>query len=325
MRFLRGLLGVFLTCLCINAVHAADASVYPTRPIRMLVPFAAGGGVDIAARVVGEKMAVRLGQPIIVENRPGAGGNIAMDLVARADPDGYTLIMSGAGPTAMNVGLYSSLPFDPVKNFAPVGLVASTVYALVIHPDVRANSFRQLLDLARKEPGKLSFASPGIGAPPHLAAELLQYMAGVRLLHVPYKGTGPALVDLLGGQIDMYFADLIAVQQYLASGKLRALAVSSSQRSLLEPQIATIAESGLPGYEAIGWTGLLAPAGTPQPVIAKLNAELNRAIRLPDVQEKLAGKGDQFGDNTPDEFARFIKSEIDKWSKLIKVANIKAE
>lgn len=309
------------------ADKAADkaAGNYPVRPIRIIVTYPPGGGVDLAARVIGQKLIDAFGQQVIIDNRGGGGGNIAMEMGARAQPDGYTLTMSAAGPTAINVSLYSKVPFDPVKDYAPVARVASTVYALVVHPSVEARSVKELIALARTRPGKLTFASAGIGAPPHLAGELLKTMAGIDIVHVPYKGTGPAIADLVGGQVTMMFSDALAAVPQIKAGKLRGLAVSSPRRFAFAPDLPTVAESGVPGFSAVGWTGLLAPAGTPRPIVQKLNAEIVRVLPLPDVREKLAGDGSEFGKNTPEEFSKFIKEEIAKWGKVIKASGARAD
>jgi len=312
-----------LASLCAAAWAQADS--YPTRPIRIIVAYPPGGGVDIAARVIGQKLNEAWSQPVIVDNRGGAGGNIAMELAARAQPDGYTLIMTAAGPTAINVSLYRKIAFDPIRDFAPVARVASTIYALVVHPGVDAKSLKELIALAKAYPGKLTFASSGVGGPPHLVGELLKTMAGIDLTHVPYKGTGPALADLLGGQVTMMFSDAIAAGPHVNTGKLRGLAVTSPRRFPLLPQLPTVIEAGVPGYSAVGWTALLAPAGTPRPIVAKLNAEVVRVLPLPEVREKLAGDGSEFGKNTPEELAQFIKEEISKWGKVIKASGARAE
>jgi tripartite-type tricarboxylate transporter receptor subunit TctC len=322
MKLLR-ILPWFLWALFSSAHLLAQS--YPTKPIRMLAPYPPGGGVDIAARTIGQKLSETFGQQIIVDNRPGAAGNIGMEIAARAAPDGYTLIMSSAGPVAMNPGLYPALPFDPLKDFAPVALAASTVYALVVPAALPVKSVKDLIALAKAQPGKLTYASSGVGGPPHLAFELMQLTAGIRMIHVPYKGAGPALADLLGGQVTAFFADLIAARPHLASGRLRALGVSSAQRAPSAPDVPTIAEAGLPGYEATGWSGVLAPAGTPRAIIQKLNAEIVRVLPLPDVKERLAGDGSEFGKNTPEQFARFIRAELEKWRKVIKTANVRLE
>lgn len=323
--FRRPARAVLIGALLLTTAPVAAQADYPQRPIRMLVTYPPGGGVDLAARVIGQKLADTFRQQVIVDNRGGGGGNIAMEMAARAQPDGHTLIMSAAGPTAINVTLYSKVPFDPVKDYAPVALVASTVYALVAHPGVEARNVKELISLARARPGKLTFASAGIGAPPHLASEMLKSMAGIDIVHVPYKGTGPALADLLGGQVTMMFSDALAAAPQMKAGKLRGLAVSSPQRFGLVPDLPTVAESGLPGFSAVGWTGLLAPAATPRAIVQRLNAEVVRALPLPDVKEKLAGDGSEFGRNTPEQFATFIKDEIAKWGKVIKASGAKAE
>lgn len=281
--------------------------------------------MDIAARTVGQKLGEALGQQFIVDNRTGAAGNIGMEIAAHATPDGYTLIMSSAGPVAMNPGLYPALPFDSVKDFAPVALAASTIYALVVPLGLPAKSVNDLISMAKVQPGKLTYASTGVGGPPHLAFELLQLMAGIKMIHVPYKGAGPALTDVLGAQVTAFFADLIAARPYLTAGRLRALGVTSSRRSPFAPDVPTIAEAGLPGYEATGWSGVLAPAGTPRQIIDKLNAEIVRMLPLPDVKERLAGDGSEFGKNTPELFGQFIRAELDKWRKVIRTANVKLE
>ncbi len=249
-----------LGALAVCADVAAQNAPYPNQPVRMLVAYPPGGGVDLAARVIGQKFTEAFGQQIIVDNRGGGGGNTSMELAARAQPDGYTLIMTGAGPTTINVSLYSKIPFDPVRDYAPVALVASTVYALVVHPSVEAKSVKELIALAKARPGKLTFASAGIGAPPHLAMELLKMLTGTDMVHVPYKGTGPAVSDLIGGQITMMFGDALATAPQIKAGKLRGLAVSSPKRFALVPDLPTVAEAGVPGFAAVGWTGLLAPA-----------------------------------------------------------------
>lgn len=318
------LLGL-LACGLASANVAAQTTDYPTRPVRIIVAYPPGGGVDLAARVIGQKLTDAFGQQMLIDNRGGGGGNISMELAARANPDGYTLIMSAAGPTAINVSLYSKIRFDPIRDFAPVALVASTIYAVVVNPGVAAKSMKDLIALARAKPGTLTFGSSGIGAPPHLSAELLKMMSGTDMVHVPYKGTGPALADLISGQITFMFADAIAATPHMKAGKLRGLAVSSLKRFPLVPDLPTIAESAVPGFSAVGWTGLLAPAGTPQPIIRKLNAEVVRVLPLPDVKEKLAGDGSEFGKNTPEQFSAFIKQEIAKWAKVIKASGARVE
>ena len=326
MQASRLALAMAALCAALASTTAfAQQQAYPSRPIRMIVAYPPGGGVDIAARIIAQKFTEAWGQQVIVDNRGGGGGNISMELAARAQPDGHTLIMTAAGPTAINVSLYRKIPFDPIRDFAPVARVASTIYALVVHPSVEARSVKELVALAKSRPGKLTFASSGIGAPPHLAGELLKTMAGIDLIHVPYKGTGPALSDLIGGQVTMMFSDAIAASQHINAGKLRGLAVSSEKRFAFTPDLPTMAEAGVPGYSAVGWTVLLAPAGTPKAVLRKLNAEVVRVLPLPEVKEKLAGDGSEFGRNTPEELAAFIKIEIEKWGKVIKASGARAD
>lgn len=315
-------------CLLVAALCTCGpvmAQSYPTRPIRMIVPFPPGGGTDISARVVGQKMTEMLGQQIIVDNRSGASGNIAMEIAARAAPDGYTLILSTVGPMAMNPAMFSSLPFDPRKDFTAVALVSSTVFVLVVHPGVPAKSVKELIELAKAQPGKLTYASSGLGGTSHVATELLQLMAGIKMVHVPYKGAGAIFPDLLGGRVSMLLADVIAAKQYVASGKLRALGVTSARLSAVMPEVPTIAEAGVPGYETTSWNVMLAPAGTPRAIIDRLNAVIVRVLPLPDVAERLAGDGSEFGKNTPEEVSAFLRAEQGKWAKVIKATNIKMD
>jgi len=291
----------------------------------MLVPFAPGGGTDISARVVGQKMSEALGQQVIVDNRSGASGHIAMEIAARAAADGYTLIMSTVAPMAFSPALFSSLPFDPLKDYAPVALVSSTVFAIVVPPSLPAKSVKELIALAKAQPGKLTFASGGTGGASHIATELFQLMAGISMVHVPYKGGGAALPEVMSGQVSLLFADVIGARGFVAAGKLRALGVTSARRSGMMREVPTIAEAGLPGYEMISWNGVLAPAGTPRPIIDRLNAVIVRALPLPDVAERLAGDGSEFGKNTPEQFDRFFRAEYAKWRKIIKTAKIKIE
>lgn len=303
----------------------AQEQNYPNRPIRLIAPYPPGGGVDIASRVVGQKLTERWGQQVIVDNRSGANGNIGTEIVARAAPDGYTLLMGAAGPITMNMWLYQKLPFDPVKDFALVARVAPTYYLLVVHPSIAAKSVKDLVALAKANPGKLTFASPGIGGPPHLAGELLKNLTGVDMVHVPYKGAGPALADVVSGQVSFMFVDMIAALPHAKTGRLRALAISTARRNARVPEVPTVAESGAPGFEVLGWSGLLAPAGTPRTIVGKLNAEVVKLLQLPDVQERLAADGAEFGTNTPEEFSVFVRSEIAKWEKVIKASGARAD
>ncbi len=308
-------------CVCGSAI----AQSYPTRPIRMLVVYPTGGGTDISARVIGQKLSEALGQQIVVDNRPGASGSIAMEMAARAAPDGYTLVMSTLSQMALNPVLIPSLPFDPLKDFTPVALASSTVFVLIVPPGLPARSVKEFIALAKAQPGKLTYGSSGMGGASHVAGELFQLMAGIKMVHVPYKGGAPAIIGVVGAQVSMYFADIIAAQQLIASGKLRALGVTSARRSALAREIPTIAEAGLPGYEMTSWNGVLAPAGTPRAIIDRLNAVIVRALPQPDIAERLAGDGSEFGKNTPEQFSAFVRAEQAKWRKVIQTANIRID
>src|SRR5216684_7032665 len=291
------------------------AQNFPSRPVRIVVPFPPGGGADTLARIMEPKLARIWAQPIVVENRPGASGHIGADFVAKSVPDGHTLLMSST----------ASLTERNVNQFAPVSLVSASAYVVTANPGVATADIRGLIALAKANPGKLTFGSSGTGAASHLSAELFKAMAGVDLLHVPYKGTGQALTDLLAGHVNLMFAPSQTVMPYVQAGKLKALAVTGSKRSETLPDLPTVAESGLPGYEALGWFGLLAPAATPKATVAKLSADANRVLAEREVREKMLVLGAEPAGNTPEEFARFIREDQAKWSKLMKEAGIKAE
>jgi len=293
----------------------AFSQEFPSKPVHIVVPFPPGGGADTLARIMEPKLAGIWAQPIVVENRPGASGHIGADFVAKSVPDGHTLLMSST----------ASLTEKNVNQFAPVSLVSASAYIVTANPGVAAADIRELIALAKANPGKLSFGSSGTGAASHLSAELFKAMAGVDLLHVPYKGTGQALTDLLAGHVNLMFAPSQTVMPYVRAGKLRALAVTGSKRSETLPDLPTVGESGLPHYEAVGWFGLLAPAATPKATVAKLSAEANRVLAMSDVREKMLGLGADPAGNTPEEFARFIRDDQAKWSKLMKEAGIQAE
>ncbi len=291
------------------------AQNFPSKPVRIVVPFPPGGGADTLARIMEPKLAGIWAQPIVVENRPGASGHIGADFVAKSAPDGTTLLMSST----------ASLTEKNVDQFAPVSLVSASAYIVAANPGVAAGNIRELIALAKVKPGKLSFGSSGTGAASHLSAELFKSMAGVDLLHVPYKGTGQAVTDLLAGHVNLMFGPAQTVMPYVRAGKLKALAVTGSKRSDTLPDLPTVAESGLPGYEAVGWFGLLAPAATPKATVAKLSADVNRVLAMGEVREKMLGLGADPAANAPEEFARFIRDDQAKWSKLMKEAGIKAE
>jgi tripartite-type tricarboxylate transporter receptor subunit TctC len=303
---------------------AAGAQGFPSGPIRIVVPFQAGGLTDILARTVAQHMSEGLGTPVVVENKPGASGNIGADAVAKAAPDGQTLLMGSIGTNAVNQLLYSKMPYDTMKDFSPISLVGYGTLLLVVNPAVPAKDLKELLALARAKPGSLSYASGGSGASQHLAGELLKTMAGIDILHIPYKGITQGVTDVLAGQVSMTF-DLATVMPHVKSGKLRPIAVANRARATALPDVPTIAEAGVPGYEASAWYGLFAPAGTPPATIARLNAEVVKALGRPDVKERLVGLGAEPGGNSPEAFAAFIRSEVDKWGKVVREAKIRLD
>lgn len=307
------------------AGDACAQSAYPSKPIHLVVPFSSGGPSDVLARAIGQKLGESLRQPVVIENRTGAGGNIGSDYVAKAPPDGYTLVLGTVGTHSINAGLYSKLPFDTLRDFAPVALVASATIVMVAHPSVPAKSIRELVTLAKSTPGQLNFASPGSGTPQHLSAELFKTTAGVELTHIPYKGAAPALTDLLGGQVSLGFVSLPAALPHVKAGKLRALGVTATKRSVVAPEVPTIAESGLPGYEVENWYGVLAPAGTPGEIVSKLNAEIVKVLQRRDVRESLNTQGFEILQSTPEQFTAFMKTELAKWAKVVKLSGAKAD
>jgi tripartite-type tricarboxylate transporter receptor subunit TctC len=327
-RRIHGALGALTVPVVLAAMSlapaAADAQAYPSGTVRIVVPFQPGGLTDIAARTIAPHLAKHFGQPFVVENRPGASGNIAAELVARAQPDGQTLLMGSIGTNAVNAHLFSKMPYDTLKDFEPVSQVVSGTLLLVVHPSVPANTLGELLALARAKPGTLAYASGGVGASQHLAGELLKTMAKVDILHVPYKGIAPGIVDLLGGQVSMTF-DMASVMPHIQAGRLRALATAGASRSSTLPDVPTIAESGVPGYEASAWYGLFAPAGTPKEIVASLQREVAIALREPQTREKLLALGAEPVGSTPTEFATFVRNEYDKWGKVVKSANIRMD
>lgn len=303
---------------------AAGAQTYPTKPIRLILPVTPGGGADVIARTVGQKVGAALGQPFLVDYRGGAGGNIAAETVAKAEPDGHTLVMV-LSSFAINPSLYKKVNYDPVRDFAPITLIATSPFLLVVHPSLPAKNVQEFVALSRASKGGLAYASSGSGLLAHLAMELLRSLARFEATHVPYKGTGAAMMDTVAGHTVANFPTMISGLQTVKAGKLRALGVTSLQRSPLLPQVPTIAEQGYPGYEVTAWYGWLAPAGTSKQIIATLNAETVKAIRMPDVKERLVNDGAFPIGSTPEEFARFIQSEMVKWAKVVKQAKITAE
>jgi tripartite-type tricarboxylate transporter receptor subunit TctC len=317
---------VFLACLLLGAAFgvAAQPADYPTRPIKLVVSYPPGGPADILARSLAQKMSGELGQEVIIENIGGANGNIGAANVARAAPDGYTLFMMTSSHAA-NMSLYATPGYDVVRDFAHVTNVASYPLLLVVNPKVKADSVKALIAEAKAAPGKLTFASAGTGGGAHLAGELFKTMAGVNLLHVPYKGTGPALIGVIGGQVDMMFAGVSAAAQQVADGKLRALGISSAHRLKILPNIPTIAEAGVPGYEMSSWLGISAPAGTPAPIIDKLNHAIAAAVAAPDFAARLSADGAVPQVTSPQQFSQFVASEVARWARIIQKAGVKPQ
>jgi tripartite-type tricarboxylate transporter receptor subunit TctC len=313
---------LFIATLLFSTLAAAQP--YPSKPVRIVVNFPAGGIADIYARVVGAKVQEAWGQPVVVENRTGAGGNIGAEAVAKAAPDGYTLNMSAIGPHAINVSLFAKLPFDPVKDFAPVAHVLEAEGLLVVHPSVSSSSVSELIAYARANPGKLTFASAGMGTASHLAGELFKSMAKVEMTHVPYKGNVPAITDLLAGQTSLLFATMPTVLPHAKAGKLRALATIGSARASATPELPTIGES-LKGFEVNNWIGLFAPAGTSPDVVKRWNAEVQRIMQSAEIQARLPNEGARFIPMTPEQFGAFQKSEIAKWAPVVKASGARVD
>ena len=297
---------------------SAFAQPFPSKPVRLIVPFPPGGAVDYYARAVQNRLQETLGQPILIENRSGAGGMVGADLVVKAAPDGYTLLVGNIASLAMNVGLYSKMTYDPRKDLTPIIRTVAVNYVMTVHPSVPARSVKELIDHAKANPGKLSYGSAGSGSAPHLATELLKQRAGIDMLHVPFKGGGPMVADLLGGQIHIVIADQATLMPHVKAGKLRALAVGTLERSASYPDIPTIAESGFPGFEARAWQGIAGPANLPADIVTQLNAAFAKAMAFPEVHQRLLVGGLDPITGTPEDFAAFIRSEIDKWAKVAK-------
>jgi tripartite-type tricarboxylate transporter receptor subunit TctC len=311
--------------LLAGACGFCHAQAYPaSRPIRLIVPYVPGGGVDFVGRTVAQKLGETWNHPVIVENRPGAGTNIGSELVARAAPDGYTLLVGGV-PNTANMTLMKKMPYDVAKDFAPVCRLTTAPNVLVVHPSVPAKSVKELVALAKAHRGQLTYASAGVGSSNHLSGELFRIMAGVDIVHVPYKGGGAAVTDLLAGQVSMYFSTTPSSMPFVRAGRLRALAVTSARRSAVVPDVPTIAESGLPGFEQSAWHGILAPAGTPLAIVGRLNDELVRILHMPDTAERLAAQGVDVVASSPAEFAAFIRQDVAKYAKLIRTAGIRVD
>jgi tripartite-type tricarboxylate transporter receptor subunit TctC len=296
-----------------------QAQSYPSKPVRVVVPYPPGGPTDIVARVLFQQVAESTGQQFLIDNRAGAGGNIGAEVVAKAPADGYTLLI-GTTAHAINMSLFKSLNYDVQKDLAPVSLLTQGPLVLVTHPQFPANSVKELIDLAKAKPGSLNFASSGNGQSTHLSAELFNSMAGTKMVHVPYKGSAPALSDLMTGQVGIMFDTTLSAMPFVRAGKLKALGVTSPQRTPAAPDVPTIAESGLPGYEVFAWNGVLVPAGTPKAIIAQLNEEIRKAMQLPQVREKFSAQGFAASWNTPDQFGVFVRNEVDKWARTVKAS-----
>ena len=322
----KRLLGVAaLTLTAVLTPALSQAQAYPSAAPRWIVPYPAGGGTDVVARMLAEPMGRALGQTVVIENKPGAGTMIAGDLLARAKPDGLTFGTVDTSTVALAPHLYAKVPYQAEKDFAYIGGTTRFPFVLVVHPSVPAKNLQELLALARAKPGELKYATPGAGGPNHLGMELFQRKAGIKLLHVPYKGDAPALQDLLGGQIDMYLVNTAASLQHIKSGKLRPIALSMAKRSAVLPEVPTFAEAGVPDFESYSWQGLVAPAGTPPAIISRLNSELNKALASEEVKKKLAELGIEPSPSTPEEFTAFVKAQSTLWGGVIRAANIKLE
>jgi len=320
LRFIGGAIAL------LGAMHAAHAQsgAYPNKPIRFIVPWAPGGSTDVLARAVGQKLTESWGQPVLIENRPGASGNLGSDVIAKAAPDGYNILVGSMSTHAMNGALYDKMPFKPVDDFAPVAILAYVTNVLAVHPSVKANTIPEIIAYAKANPGKLNYASAGSGSTNHLSAALFEKMANVQLTHIPYKGGAPAVTDLVGGQVDMLFTGSTNVLAHVKAGKLKLIAVTEARRAKVLPDLPTVAET-IPGYEMAVWYGMFAPAGTPPELVNKLNAEVNRIMQLPDVSARMAPLGAEAVARSAPEFSRILKADEVKWNRIIKEVGAKAE
>ena len=317
----------FLLAAMVSAPPTASAQTpdaWPSRPVRLILPFPPGGGTDILGRLIAERLTAGLGQPVVTENRGGAGGNVGAEAAARSAPDGYTIVLV-APSLAISPSLYSKLNYDPVRDFAPVSLVATVPNVMITHPSVPAQTLAEFVQLAKSRPGGMNFGSGGSGTSNHLAGELFNIVAGVKLVHVPYKGVNLAMNDVLSGQIQFVVIGVPAAAPHVKAGRLRALALVAPQRSAALPEVPTIAEAGLPKFEVTTWYGILAPAGTPRPIVARLNAEIVRIMHVPEMKDRLASMATDPVTSTPEEFAAYIKEEIEKWGGVVRQAGLKAD
>ena len=325
MKTLAGIGRVVMGLILLGAAVHAFGQAYPARPIRLVVPFPPGGAVDFYARVVQQPLSEALGQQLVIDNKAGASGMVGAEIVAKSPPDGYTLLLGNIASLAINVGLYAKMPYDPLKDLTPIVRTVDVNYVLVVHPSVPANTVPELVAYAKANPGKLSYGSAGSGSLPHLGTELFKAQTGIDMLHVPYKGGGPMVTDLLGGTVQVVIGDQANLMPHVQSGKLRALAVATPKRSPNSPNLPTIAESGLPGYDSTAWQGLAGPAGLPPDVVKRLNEAFNMVMAMPAVRDKLTGGGLEVVGGTPEQFARFIAAEITKWTKIAKDVGAKVD
>lgn len=325
MNTLLGQLVFAFVIVCLTTANVNAANQYPYKPVRLILPGPPGGGADQLARVLGQRLTTDLGQTFVIDYRPGAGGMLGMDLAAKSAPDGYTIVMGNSGPNAVIPNLVKKVPYDPVKDLSPISLVASAANLLVVHPSVQANSVSELVQLAKSKPGQLTYASGGNGQSGHLAAELFKLIAGINMIHVAYKGSGPAIFDLVGGRVDMMFSNIPSLMPQMNAGKLKALAVTSSSRSKLVPNVPTMAESGAQGYESTQWYGLLAPAKAPNAILSLLSSKVTVAVKSEEINSVLFKQGfDPIG-STQVEFRDYIQKELAKWKKVIEAGKISAE
>ena len=306
------------------SVSSAVAGTYPDRPIRLIGPYAPGGGTDLTSRLIAQRLTESLKQQVIVDNRAGGAGNIGSEIAARSAPDGYALLTAGIS-FSINVSIFAKLNYDPVRDFDPVSLVATVPLIVVVHPAVPATSVRELIALAKARPGTLNYASGGTGTANHIAGELFKYLTKTDIVHVPYKGGGPALADVIGGQVQLLFNTMTSTVGFMNSGKLRALAVTGKQRSPAVPNLPTVAEAGVPGFDVGAWFGVVVPKGTPRPIVLRLNGEIVRITRLPEAREQFAAQGAEPVGSTPEEFGRHLRAEIDKWARVAKAAQLRTE
>ena len=318
-------LGVLrVLCVLALALHGAIAQAYPVKPIRIVVPLPPGGSNDVLARIVAEKLALALGQPVVVENRPGASGNIGTEIVAKSAPDGHVLLMANTAHV-INPSLFAKLPYDPIRDFAPIALMSSAHFALVVHPSVPARSVKEFIAVARTRPGALTYASSGNGAPHHLAMELLKSMAHIDLTHIPYKGAGQFVPALVAGEVSSVIGAISSLLQHVQAGRLRILGMAGNRRTPLLPEVPTISEAALPGFALDNWGGMLAPAGTARSIVERLNGEIVKALRDPQVAERLASQGIELIPSTPDEFQALMKAHMAKWAKVVTAANVRLD